>query len=73
MIPALTQGVLSGGKSLITWPGWATNYVLESRGELNSVLGGWSAITNGVTLGTNGVSYTLGMTNHAEFFRLRSQ
>jgi uncharacterized repeat protein (TIGR03803 family) len=61
----------AGNQVAISWPSWATNFVLQTATDLPS--GNWSNITNGFV--TNGSSYlfTINATSEAAYFRLRQQ
>ncbi len=57
---------LGGGQAALSWPGWATNYVLESNADLSTT--NWVAVTNGTPI-VGGITLTNPWP--AAFFRLR--
>jgi len=61
----------AGNQVAISWPSWATNFVLQTATDLSP--GNWGNITNGFT--TNGASYffTINATGQTAYFRLRQQ
>lgn len=59
----------SGQTVNLSWPVWATNYLLEATTSLPAV--SWTTVTNTPTVITNERSVQLPMTSNAQFFRLR--
>jgi len=68
--PQLTAS-LSGNQFIVSWPLWATNFALETTGQLPAA--SWSAVTNPV--GSSGGSFftTNTVSPGAAFYRLRSR
>ncbi len=65
--PPPSLSIVSGGDQVaLSWPGWATNYVLESTTNLSAPE--WVAVTNGVPVITGGIAWT--NTSPTVFFRL---
>ncbi len=60
----------SSGRVVVSWPTWATNYVVESRTNLSGT-GPWTPVTDTLSIvGTNAV-LTNRLTAPATFYRLR--
>ena len=68
--PQLTVEPAGNAEVLLSWPGTANGYVLESTTNLTS---GWSAAINPPTLFAGRFSVTNTVTGEAQFFRLRRQ
>ncbi len=65
--PFIAIEKIAGNQALVYWPGWATNYVLET----GSVLGDWSSLTTGITWQDNNFQLAIPVvTGGHEFFRL---
>jgi hypothetical protein len=68
-VPEL-QILLSNGQVVLTWPAWASNYVLETSAVLDAA-NGWLAVTNGITLAGETFVLTNEVDAGAGFYRLR--
>jgi hypothetical protein len=62
----------AGGRLVLTWPAWATNYVLETSGALGAGAS-WTAATNAVGLSGGGFLAANAITGASAFYRLRGQ
>ena len=70
-VPApLLQIELSNDLVTLSWPAWASNYLLETSGQLGSA-GSWVAITNGITLSGQAFIFTQSSAGASAFYRLR--
>jgi hypothetical protein len=62
----------AGQSVVLSWPGWATNYVLqEAEGSLTPA-GGWTNLVVKPVLSNGEATVTLPATNSPSFYRLRS-
>jgi hypothetical protein len=66
-IPSLTIMREAGNQKVVTWPGWATNYVLETSTTFSS----WTSIPTGITWSDNNFVYTNTSILPYGFFRLQ--
>jgi len=69
--PSLKAGI-AGNNSVLTWPLWATNYVLEMTVNL-STTNTWITVTNEPSIFNLQNSVTDGASAENRFFRLRKQ
>jgi uncharacterized repeat protein (TIGR03803 family) len=68
LVPPLS--IASAGNQIaISWPAWATNYVLQTATDLSS--GNWNTITNGFVTNASGYFFTTNATSQAAYFRLQ--
>jgi hypothetical protein len=56
-------------QGIVTWPGWATNYVLETSSSLSS----WTTISSGISWNDNNFVLTNPISADKGFFRLQKQ
>jgi hypothetical protein len=61
----------SGSQVVLSWPLWATNFVLETSGVLGASAS-WSALTNAVGLSGSSLVTTTAVNSASAFYRLRS-
>jgi len=64
------QIALSNAQLTLMWPAWASNYVLEATGQLDSP-GSWVSITNGIALSGQYFVFTDFSAGASAFYRLR--
>ncbi len=67
--PSLMIGK-AGVDVTLSWPGWATDFVLQSAGDASIAAGGWTNVTVSPTVGDGENSVTLPRTGNATFYRL---
>jgi hypothetical protein len=70
-LPSLSM-LKAGSNVVISWPGWATNFVLESSTNLPAAYS-WQNVTNVPTATPGGLAVTNSPTGPNRFYRLRSQ
>ena len=71
LAPPLWIALTNGPSVVLSWPSWATNYVLQSTTNLAS--GTWTNMTNSISMvGTNWI-WTNTLASQAAFFRLEEQ
>jgi hypothetical protein len=61
----------SGSQVVLSWPLWATNFVLEASGALGASAS-WSALTNAVGVSGSSLVTTTAVNSASAFYRLRS-
>jgi secreted PhoX family phosphatase len=64
------QILFANNQVILTWPAWASNYVLETSALLTEV-NAWFPITNGITLSPGGFVFTTTIDTPSAFYRLR--
>jgi len=70
LTPSL-QARISGGNVIISWPGSATNYSLETAGDFPA--NNWTPITNGPAITNSQYTVTNSIAQPGQYFRLRKQ
>ncbi len=68
--PPSLQIALSGGQAILSWPVWASDFVLETSIGLPPS-GSWTPLTNGVVASINDFVLTNKLRTGAAFYRLR--
>jgi glucose/arabinose dehydrogenase len=72
LTPPSLQILLSNGRAVLSWPLWASTYVLETS-TTASLNASWTPLTNGVIMSSNGFHFTNNVFSSAAFYRLRQQ
>jgi len=60
----------AGSYVRVSWPAWATNFVLETSRTLSSA-DSWTVLTNGITAGPTELVFTNPPTDVSGYYRLR--
>jgi len=72
MIPTLQIAPSGRNKVILTWPGWATGFTLETSGKLSSDAT-WTPLSNGVVTSSNNFLLTNNVGPSNAFYRLNAQ
>ena len=70
-LPPSLRAQISGGNVIISWPGWATNYSLETAHDFPA--SNWTPITNGPAIINSQNTVTNAISLPGQYFRLKKQ